>query len=143
MSRFRFVVLGVTAVAGLLLSGCASQYLNANTPLGIYGGYWDRPGPGKLITVGFRGNQYTTQDGADKMVLRRCAELTLAAGKHDFQVFDSPVDAVAGRPLAEINGAVLGGKPVPTVFLLVLDKPAPRSFSVGADGVATYQATVQ
>jgi hypothetical protein len=46
----------------LTLAGCATGYNDLKNPLSLTGGYWDEPGPGKLVKVGFAGNAFIERE---------------------------------------------------------------------------------
>lgn len=117
----------------ILLSGCSTVYMDARNPLAISGGYWDKAGPGKLTTVGFSANGFTSQDTASKLLFRRCAELAKAAGKPYFLVYETPADAVAGKAIRDPSVFKLGNKPNPVVYILMQDGPSPLAFPAEAE----------
>lgn len=88
------------------LSGCATTYHSANNPiLGLTGGYWDQPGPGELVKVGFAGNGYSKRDTVAPFIMYHCAEL--AGQRHDpyFRMYYTLFDAIRDKP---IDQAIVG-----------------------------------
>ncbi len=117
---------------GATLAGCATTYTNASNPLtGLAGGYYDEPGPARLITVGFGANGYTDAETVRRYVLRRACEVVQEAGKSDFLAFISLEHAARGVPVGEDLGIhALGGKPFSRIYVLPL--AAPRDGSLNA-----------
>lgn len=120
------VVVAAAMTFGLV--SCASPYVDGSNPLAVFGGYWHLKGPGKLTTVGFSGNGYTSKDLTKTYVLRRCAELAKEANKAYFVIYDSPADAVANRPMKDIDVFSFGSKPTPIVYMLPQENASTYSF---------------
>ena len=113
-------LLGGAAMA-MLLSACATGYHSASNPvLGLTGGYWDQPGPGRLIKVGFAGNGFITPDKVATYLLYRCAEVTQREGGSHFVFYTSLPDAISDRRSTERIVNSLGGKPATYAYILVL-----------------------
>ncbi|OZB51572.1 CC0125/CC1285 family lipoprotein [Stenotrophomonas acidaminiphila] len=113
-------LLGAAAMA-MLLSACATGYHSASNPvLGLTGGYWDQPGPGRLIKVGFAGNGFITPDKVATYLLYRCAEVTQREGGSHFIFYTSLPDAISDRRSTERIVNSLGGKPATYAYILVL-----------------------
>lgn len=125
--------LSIAIALPFLLSACSTVYMDARNPLAISGGYWDKPGPGKLTTVGFSANGFTSTETASKLLLRRCSELAKAAGKPHFLVYETPADAVADRPIKDFNVFKLGNKPNPVVYILMQDTASTFSFQTAPE----------
>jgi hypothetical protein len=77
-------ILTVSILAGLTLAGCATEY----GPMGLSGGYWDRPLASDMFQVGFKGNGFTSPDDAYAYSLRHAAEVTTSAGFKYFVILD-------------------------------------------------------
>lgn len=133
MSNRSTRVAGCAAVLSLCvaLAGCATTYTNANNPLtGFAGGYYDEPGPGKLVTVGFAANAFTDAETVRRFVLRRAAEVVQEAGKSDFLAFTSLEHAAHGQSVGEDLGIqALGGKPFSHIYVLPLSAPQAGSLN--------------
>ena len=113
-------LLGAATMA-MLLSACATGYHSASNPiLGMTGGYWDQPGPGRLIKVGFSGNGYITRDKVATYLLYRCAEVAQREGGSHFIFYTSLPDAIGDRRSGERIVNAMGGKPATYAYILVL-----------------------
>ncbi|WP_420474899.1 CC0125/CC1285 family lipoprotein [Noviherbaspirillum sp. ST9] len=113
----------IAALAAAVLGGCATTYQDARNPfLGMAGGYWDLPGPGELIKVGFSGNSYIERDKVSDFLLRRCAELTKKSGKEYFALYKNLPDAVQDKRSARKVTTTIIGKPNAHVYILTFDK---------------------
>lgn len=64
----------------LILSGCASTY----GPRGSMGGYEEKSVGKDMLEVRFYGNQHTPSEKTTRMLLYRCAELTIENGFDSF-----------------------------------------------------------
>lgn len=64
------------------LSGCATSYQK----MGYTGGYSEMIVGDAVYAVSFSGNGYTREDRVEKLLLRRCAELTLEKGYDYFVI---------------------------------------------------------
>jgi hypothetical protein len=127
----RAIYLSVIFTTVLATSGCATTYMDGSNPLAVFGGYWSKPGPGKLTTVGFSANAYTTRELAAKHVLRRCAELAQDSHKPYFLIFESPVAAVANEPIKpnkQFAVFAFGAKPSPMIYMLPQERESPYTF---------------
>lgn len=110
-------------LAAMLLGGCATGYHDAANPiLGYTGGYWDAPGPGQLIKVGFSGNGFIKKEQVGIYVLYRCAEVAQSHGKDYFVMYDNLPAAILDKRSAERNVGTLGGKPSAYVYILLRDQ---------------------
>lgn len=117
-------------LACAVLSGCATSYTDATSPLNWTGGYYDKPGPGKLVTVGFAANGYTNAETVRRYVLRRACEVVQEGGKGHFMAYTSLEHAAAGLPVGEDLGIqALGGKPFSHIYVLPLDEPRKGSLN--------------
>lgn len=127
--------------AALALSGCATQYQST----GLTGGHLDHPGPGKLYTVVFAANGYTSAGLAEKYALYRCAEVAQSLGKPFFVMYDSLTSAALERPSSTPSIGIVLGKPTATAFILPLDTPRPGVHDTRAtlDDLRTVIATGQ
>ena len=112
-----------TLVAGIALSGCATQYQST----GLTGGHHESAAPGKLQKVNFSGNGFIAADTVQKYALYRCAEVAQKSRKPHFVIYDSLVAAALDRPASMPRVGSVGNKPMAYAFMLVLD--APRSGS--------------
>ena len=118
------------AALALSLAGCATGYHSATNPLlGLTGGYWDQPGPGSLIKVGFSGNGYTEGEKVANYLLYRCAEVTRREGGSHFVFYTSLHDAVTDRRSSERQVNSLGGKPATYAYILVVTSAEPQALS--------------
>ena len=85
----------------LALAGCATTYHSVNNPiLGMTGGYWDQPGPGKLVQVGFAGNALSKRDTVVPYIMYRCAQLAEQQHKPYFRMYRTLYDAIQDKPIA-------------------------------------------
>ena len=117
-------------LACAVLSGCATTYTDGTNPLNLTGGYYDEPGPGKLVTVGFAANAFTDAETVRRFVLRRAAEVVREAGKSDFLAFTSLEHAAHGQSVGEDLGIqALGGKPFSHIYVLPLSAPQAGSLN--------------
>jgi len=64
------------AVSSMFTYGCATHY----KPHGITGGYSEVQLQEDMFDVNFRGNAYTSREAVEKMLIYRCAELTIENG---------------------------------------------------------------
>lgn len=112
----------------MLLSACATSYGKSN----IFGGYWDKPGPGELIEVGFDGNGYISGDRVETYLMYRSAEVAQSRGKRHFSIYHTLHDAILDKPLADIDSTAIGGKPYGKVFMLLHDVPVAGSLETEA-----------
>lgn len=124
--------------AALMTGGCATGYGKAS----IFGGYWDKAGPGEAIEVGFSGNGYIKPDRVQVYLLYRSAEVARERGKRYVSIYPSIAAAINDTPVSEATAHSLGGKPFGKVFVLLHDGPAPGALD--ADEVmARYGAEVK
>lgn len=134
----RWCLTWLALALALLLAGCATPYGRS----GWTGGYWDKPGPGELIEVGFDGNGLIDVSTVDVYLLYRCAELTRQHGKDYFSMYATIADAIRDRPIFEVSATALGGKPISKVYVLLQDGQVPGALA--ADQVmARYSAQVR
>jgi hypothetical protein len=115
------------AISMASLGGCATTYTDGTNPItGMAGGYYDLPGPGKLVTVGFGANGYTEAETVRRYVLRRACEVVKEQGKTHFLAFVSLGDAARNNAVGEDLGInQLGGKPFSMIYILPLDEARP------------------
>lgn len=103
--------------SALLLGGCATPYAKNS----LFGGYWDKAGPGELIEVGFNGNGYIRSDRVQVYLLYRSAEIAKSRGKPFLSVYPSIAAAIQDKPVTEASASSLAGKPFGKVFVLLHD----------------------
>lgn len=108
-----------TLVAGIALSGCATQYQSS----GLTGGHYETAAPGKLQKVNFSGNGFIAPDLVQKYALYRCAEVAKKSGKAHFVIYDSLVAAAVDRPATMPRVGSVGNKPMAYAFMLFVDQP--------------------
>lgn len=110
------------AAMALMLAGCATGYHSAADPLrGFTGGYWDEPGPGELLKVGFAGNGYIDRETITAYLMYHCAELAQQRHKPYFRVYSALSDAIRNRPVEVATIGRVGGKLGDWVFVLFDD----------------------
>lgn len=125
----------VVLSAALAVGGCATGYqdIHHSIPLlGAFGagGYWDEPGPGELIKVGFVGNGHTDNTAVVTYLTWRCTELAVQRHKPFMRIYPSLVSAVLNQPSTDINVANIMGGPADWVFVLFDDKYVPGDLDV-------------
>jgi hypothetical protein len=120
------VLLGVAMA--MLLSACATGYGKSN----FFGGYWDKPGPGELIEVGFDGNGFIKGDKVEVYLMYRSAEIAKARGKAHFSIYHTLYDAILDKALVNADATAIGGKPYGKVFMLLHDSAVPGSLETEA-----------
>ncbi len=131
--KFRFLAVALVAAS---VSGCATGYHSANNPiLGLTGGYWDRPGPGSTIKVGFAGNGYISRDKVGTYLLYRCAEVAKRDGGTHFVLYQTLMDAVDDRRSSERSVGTIGGKPTTYVYIWIVK--ADERDALSADDLIT------
>lgn len=108
----------------LALSACATSY----TSNGLFGGYRDYAGPGKLEKVDFHGNGFISADQVQKFALYRCAEIAKQKNKPFFLIYDNLFSAARGMPSELPVVGSVGSKPNASAFVLVLDGPRAGAF---------------
>jgi hypothetical protein len=112
------------------LSACATGYHSATNPiLGLTGGYWDQPGPGSLIKVGFSGNGFIKGEKVATYLLYRCAEVAQREGGSHFVFYTSLPDAIADKRSSERVVNSLGGKPTTYAYIQVVPAGEPEALS--------------
>jgi hypothetical protein len=111
----------IPLLGAALLSGCATSYQTQ----GLTGGLLDDHQVGKLETVVFSANGYTSGELAQTYALYRCAELAKQHNKPFFIMYNSLLAAAYGRPSRAARVGAAQGKPTATAFVLLLDAPAP------------------
>lgn len=131
-------LMGIAALAALALAGCASGYNKAN----IFGGYWQKDGPGKLIEVGYSGNGYTKGANVEIYLLYRSAELAKAGNKPYLSIYPSIAAAIADLPASEASASALGGKPFGKVYVVMRDEAAAGALRTD-DLLAKYAEAVK
>jgi hypothetical protein len=114
----------------LTLAGCATGYNDLKNPLSLTGGYWDEPGPGKLVKVGFAGNAFIEREQVERYLVRRAAEVAQRQGASHFLMYSSLPNAIADRPSMGRSVATIGGKPVSYVYILPITEPNSRALAV-------------
>lgn len=115
----------VWVCCALLLGGCATGYGKSS----IFGGYWNKEGPGELVEIGFNGNGYTREDRVELYLLFRSAEIARERGKAWFSIYETIGDAIVDQPLGEANASSLGGKPFGKVYTLLHDAQVPGALN--------------
>jgi hypothetical protein len=123
-----------TALTVALLTGCATGYHSTSNPLlGWTGGYWDEPGPGSTIKVGFSGNSIITSDKVSTYLLYRSAEVTQREGGTHFVFYRNLPDAVRDVRSTEKSTGTLGGKPSNYAYIWIV--PASERDAIDAADV--------
>jgi hypothetical protein len=118
--------LALPMALALLLSSCATGYHSVEGPIsGWTGGYWDQPGPGELLKVGFDGNGYIDRDTITAYLMYHCADLAQKRHKPYFRMFQSLPDAIRGAATDELAVGRVGGKLDDWVYLLFDDQKLP------------------
>jgi hypothetical protein len=121
-----------------LLTGCATGYHSASNPLlGWTGGYWDRPGPGELIKVGFAGNGYSKEAKVEDYLMLRCAEVAHARNKPYFTIYGSIAEAIIGERHTQDLVAPLTNGTSGVAYVLLEDEAKPGTLAT-ADVLAKY-----
>ncbi len=138
MQRCILMLLGAA-----LLNGCATGYHSVKDPLlGWTGGFWEEPGPGELVVVGFGGNGYIAHEKVAVYLLYRCAELSREKGKPYFRIYDSLPSAILDRPLNSAFVSPVTGKPLGQVYMLYEDRPVAGAFAT-AEVISRYEMEVK
>jgi hypothetical protein len=120
----------LACVSAFALSGCATGYHDASNPvLGMFGGYTQSDGPGKLIKVQFFANGFSERERVGQFLLYRCAEVTQLRGKEYFALYATLPDAIQDKRSSARAVATVGGKPTSYAYILLLDAPAPGALS--------------
>lgn len=120
-------------IAATMLSACATGYHDASNPiLGYTGGYWDAPGPGQLLKVGFSGNGFSKKEQVGTYLLYRCAEVAADHGKDYFVMYENLPAAIRDRRSTERVVGTLGGKPNAYVYILLRDEDGVNVMSAKA-----------
>lgn len=121
------------------LTGCATGYHDTRNPIsGWTGGYWDRPGPGQLIQVGFDGNGYIDRPTITAYLMYHCAEVAHREHKPYMRIYSTLSAAILDRPEQEPAIGTIGGKLADSVYILLDDRNV--SGDVSADATATKYA---
>lgn len=121
-----------------LLTGCATGYHSASNPLlGWTGGYWDRPGPGELIKVGFAGNGFSKEAKVEDYLMLRCAEVAHARNKPYFVMYASIAEAIVERRITEDMVTPLTNGTSGEAYILLEDQSKPNAYAT-ADVLAKY-----
>ncbi len=123
------------ALAISLLAGCATGYQDAGGLAGIFGGYYEKKGPGELIKVGFAGNGFIKSATARDYLTYRCAEIARREGHQWFAIYRNLPDAIRDVRAPEKEPGSLGNKPWGEVYILFFDGESPGLLSV--DDVTT------
>ena len=82
----------------ILLTGCATTY----RPENLTGGYSDSQLTDKTYRVRFKGNNYTSRNQVEQLLLYRCAELTTQLGYAHFYVLSQDTLDISD-PLAKMG----------------------------------------
>ena len=110
-------------MAVTMLGACATGYHDASNPiLGYAGGYWDAPGPGQLLKVGFSANGFSKKEQVGTYLLYHCAEVAESHGKNYFAMYANLPAAILDRRSTERIVGTLGGKPSAYVYILPRDE---------------------
>lgn len=130
----------IAASAALALTGCATGYHSAKNPLlGWTGGYWDRPGPGELVKVGFSGNGFSRRATVEDYLLVHCAEVAQSRGKPYFVMYGSIAEAIVRQHVRDrlVTSVTNGMEGV--AYMLTEDQPGPDTHAT-AEVLARYAA---
>lgn len=102
--------LGKWLVAAALLVMWTSAIASHDPRMHFSGDYWDEPGPGELVKVGFAGNRASQSETAVPFILLRVAELARQRHKPYFRLFYTLADAILNKPLSEsdVRGTYAG-----------------------------------
>lgn len=131
-----FKVWMAAALAAACSTGCATGYHSASNPiLGFTGGYWDQPGPGSTIKIGFAGNSIIEAEKVSTYLLYRSAEVTKREGGTHFVLYRSLPDAVLDVRSDGKATTTLGGKPTNYAYIWIV--PASERGAISADEVIT------
>lgn len=134
--------LALPMALALLLSSCATGYHSVEGPIsGWTGGYWDQPGPGELLKVGFDGNGYIDRDTITAYLMYHCADLAQKRHKPYFRMFQSLPDAIRGAATDELAVGRVGGKLDDWVYLLFDDQKLPGDQET-AKVLETYRSKI-
>jgi hypothetical protein len=128
----------LVAALAVTLGGCATGYGKT----GLTGGYWDKPGPGELVEVGFDGNGYIAQDTVEMYLLFRSAEIAKLRGKPYFRIYHTLRHAIMDSAMIQADGSSLGGKPYGKVYMLLDDGPVAGALNTD-EILARYAAKVK
>ncbi|WP_109126337.1 hypothetical protein [Dyella sp. C11] len=109
--------------------------------VGFTGGYWDKPGPGELLKVGFDGNGYIDRDTITAYLMYHCAELAQQRHKPYFRMYESLPDAIHDNAVSELAVGRVFGKLDDWVYLLFDDQHQPGDQDT-ATVLATYRTKV-
>lgn len=128
------------AMIAVALCGCATGYQSANNPLvkaGILvsGGYWEEPGPGRLIKVGYFANGLTRPRDVGNYLLYRCAEVAQREGATHFVLYNTLPDAISDVRSSERTVNANFGKPSTFAYILPAAENEPSALSA-ADLIA-------
>jgi hypothetical protein len=115
------------------LAGCATGYHSADNPiLGFTGGYWEQPGPGELLKVGFAANGFSNRDTVTAYLMYHCAELAQKRNKPYFRIYYSLPDAIRDKPIDEALIGRVGGKLGDWVFVMFDNSEQPGDLGTQA-----------
>jgi hypothetical protein len=122
MEYYMFSLLAALAAGGCLIA-CPVPYERAsdNKPTG----FTDYEGAGKLVTVSFVGNGFTSPQVVEQYAIYRAAEVANAKGKPYFVMYRSLLDAARDVPSRHPCTGMAYASPVATSFILLLDEPRP------------------
>lgn len=113
--------LGNWVFAALLLMMSAPAVAAHGTPINFSGDYWDGPGPGELVKVGFAGNRASKSETAAPFILYRVATLARQRHKPYFRLYYTLVDAIRNKPLSETDARRVYAESDGWVFVLFDD----------------------
>ena len=117
----------------IALGRCATGYHDTRSPIaGWTGGYWDQPGPGQLVKVGFDGNGYIDRETTNAYLMYHCAELAQQRNKPYFRMYASLNDAIRDQPVKELAIGRVGGKLDDWMFVLFDDQEVSGDLSATA-----------
>ena len=98
--QYRSITFSVSLIF-LFIAGCATSYQPANWR-GY--GFSEKQLSEQSYMVAFRGNEKTSPNRVQQMLLRRCAELTVLNGYSYFLIVDEESDRSASFSESESNG---------------------------------------
>lgn len=120
----------IVALAALALVACATTYKSR----GLSGGFSETRLSETTFEVRFQGNGYTSRERVNQLLLRRCAELTLEAGRRYFEIVGSDQESQLGS-----GGLWVANFPNGTARVRLLDDQAESKFP--ADAVTVVAET--
>lgn len=114
----------VAALVLVVLPGCASDYVNADSSWS--GGFSTDQVSGAHWRVGYYGNGYTSNETVQTYWLYRAAQLALEQGFDGFGIIDDPGVGGFGPRADELVYEGVSGKPVISADVRLLKKPLPE-----------------